>query len=169
MLQQSFYVSIFFWSSFSFAKIVTGLCCLKFSVQITCSMTCFWCLQIAAISEQSSESANETPLTWKTFDMRSVVAATEDLFCFILSEKGWRVRVFLIQDIVKAADAFLEEEALPCICNKPEAKERFDTEVSYLILTSIKFNIIRFSRKAVISFLQHDISFWHKWKTYYKF
>ncbi|XP_064949556.1 uncharacterized protein LOC135598952 isoform X3 [Musa acuminata AAA Group] len=85
---------------------------------------------IAAISEQSSESANETPLTWKTFDMRSVVAATEDLFCFILSEKGWRVRVFLIQDIVKAADAFLEEEALPCICNKPEAKERFDTEQS---------------------------------------
>ncbi|THU64612.1 hypothetical protein C4D60_Mb01t28300 [Musa balbisiana] len=83
---------------------------------------------IAAISEQSSESANETPLTWKTFDMHSVVAATEDLFCFILSEKGWRVRVFLIQDIVKAADAFLEEEALPCIFNKQEAKERFDME-----------------------------------------
>ncbi|URD74442.1 ABC1 family [Musa troglodytarum] len=93
--------------------------------------------QIAAISEQSSESANETPLTWKTFDMRSVVAATEDLFCFILSEKGWWVRVFLIQDIVKAANAFLEEEALPCIFNKQEAKERFDTESDALVMRLI--------------------------------
>ncbi|KAJ8499070.1 hypothetical protein OPV22_009622 [Ensete ventricosum] len=91
---------------------------------------------IATISEQSSESANETPLTWKTFDMRSVVAATEDLFCFILSKKGWRVRVFLIQDIVKAADAFMEE-ALPCIFNKPEAKERFDTGSDALVMRLI--------------------------------
>uniref|UniRef100_A0ACD5UZD9 Uncharacterized protein n=2 Tax=Avena sativa TaxID=4498 RepID=A0ACD5UZD9_AVESA len=41
--------------------------------------------------------------------MHSVVAATEDIFHFILSRKGWRVRVFLIQDIVKASDAFLQE------------------------------------------------------------
>ncbi|XP_072963147.1 uncharacterized protein [Typha angustifolia] len=58
---------------------------------------------VAAISEQSTESANEF---------------VDD------SEKGWRVRVFLVQDIVKASDAFLQEEALPCIFDKQEIMER---------------------------------------------
>ncbi|XP_073001400.1 uncharacterized protein [Typha latifolia] len=89
---------------------------------------------VAAISEQSTESANEfvndsgmkntDTQEWKSFDMRSVVAATEDLLRFILSEKGWRVRVFLVQDIMKASDAFLQEEALPCIFDKQEIMER---------------------------------------------
>ncbi|CAM8919577.1 unnamed protein product [Rhodiola kirilowii] len=76
---------------------------------------------VAAISEQSTESADEdteanapgsthNPLGWKSFDMLSVVSATEDLFQFILSEKGSRVRVFLLRDILKAVDAFLEDE-----------------------------------------------------------
>uniref|UniRef100_A0A7N1A709 Protein kinase domain-containing protein n=1 Tax=Kalanchoe fedtschenkoi TaxID=63787 RepID=A0A7N1A709_KALFE len=76
---------------------------------------------VAAISEQSTESAEEdteaaapgnmpNPLGWKSFDMRAVVAATEDLFHFILSQKGSRVRVFLLRDILKAVDAFLEDE-----------------------------------------------------------
>ncbi|XP_039117982.1 uncharacterized protein slr1919 isoform X1 [Dioscorea cayenensis subsp. rotundata] len=74
---------------------------------------------IAAISEQSSESENDNTDSpniqgWKSFNIRSVVAASEDLFNFILSEKGRRVRVFLVQDILKAADAFQNEEAL-CI------------------------------------------------------
>ncbi|XP_073001401.1 uncharacterized protein [Typha latifolia] len=58
---------------------------------------------VAAISEQSTESANEF---------------VND------SEKGWRVRVFLVQDIMKASDAFLQEEALPCIFDKQEIMER---------------------------------------------
>jgi len=80
---------------------------------------------IAAISEQSSESsstvgadssenANGSP-EWRSFDMHSVIAATEDLFDFILSRKGWRVRVFLVQDIVKASDVFLQEATFPYI------------------------------------------------------
>ncbi|OVA13035.1 UbiB domain [Macleaya cordata] len=80
---------------------------------------------VAAISEQASESAEEpfdspagNASGWKFFDMRSVVAATEDLFHFILSEKGWRVRVFLVQDIIRAADVFLQDEVLPCILNE---------------------------------------------------
>ena len=44
--------------------------------------------------------------------MNSVVSATEDLLLFILSEKGQRVRVFLLQDIIRVVDIFLEEEAL---------------------------------------------------------
>uniref|UniRef100_A0A0D9WYJ4 Protein kinase domain-containing protein n=1 Tax=Leersia perrieri TaxID=77586 RepID=A0A0D9WYJ4_9ORYZ len=81
---------------------------------------------IAAISEQSKssnksgdgygdgENASDKP-QWRSFDMHSVVAATEDLFHFILSRKGWRVRVFLVQDIVKASDAFLQEATFPGI------------------------------------------------------
>ncbi|KAK9097428.1 hypothetical protein Sjap_022925 [Stephania japonica] len=74
---------------------------------------------VAAISEEVSESTeepvsnyevNRSSLGSKSFDMESVVAATEDLLHFILSEKGWRVRVFLVQDIVKASDLVLQEE-----------------------------------------------------------
>lgn len=74
---------------------------------------------VAAISEQASETSGKPPnsgenssniLGWKSFDMRAVVAATEDLFHFILSEKGTRVRIFLLRDIIQAADVFLEEE-----------------------------------------------------------
>lgn len=88
---------------------------------------------IAAISEPSSETTNESPDSasratyahgWKSFDMHSVVAATEDLLCFVLSVKGQRVRVFLVQDIIKAADAFLREKDLTCVdaAQEPTAK-----------------------------------------------
>ncbi|KAL0297384.1 UNVERIFIED_CONTAM: putative protein phosphatase 2C 59 [Sesamum radiatum] len=92
--------------------------------------------QIVAISEQAS-GTNETtsepqedsnPLGWKSFNMRAVVAATEDLFQFILSRKGSRVRVFLIRDILKAADTFLEQEVVSCFSDekvegaKPESE-----------------------------------------------
>ncbi|KAI3932695.1 hypothetical protein MKW98_012666 [Papaver atlanticum] len=82
---------------------------------------------VVAISEQASGSAEE-PLDnpasgWKFFDMRSVVAATEDLFHFILSEKGWRVRVFLVQDIIRAADVFLQDEVLPRVLNEKFQKK----------------------------------------------
>ncbi|KAJ6834206.1 uncharacterized protein M6B38_336185 [Iris pallida] len=90
---------------------------------------------IAAISEESSELASEvhddstsranTDVPgWKSFDMRSVASATEDLFRFILSEKGRRVRVFLVQDILKASDAFLLEQAFPCIFEVQEARKQ---------------------------------------------
>ncbi|KAK6116968.1 hypothetical protein DH2020_049343 [Rehmannia glutinosa] len=74
---------------------------------------------IVAISAQASETdgnsskpqgTSQNPLEWKSFNMRAVVAATEDLFQFILSKKGSRVRVFLIRDLLKAADTFLEQE-----------------------------------------------------------
>lgn len=75
--------------------------------------------QVAAISEQASATSGDSPedktlkksSELKSFDMHSVVSATEDLLLFILSEKGQRVRVFLLQDIIRVADIFLEEEA----------------------------------------------------------
>ncbi|KAK1324238.1 putative aarF domain-containing protein kinase [Acorus calamus] len=113
---------------------------------------------VAAISEQASESANELPTEsapsssnlhgWKSFDMRAVVAATEDLFRFILSEKGRRVRIFLSQDIIKAADAFLQEEAFPCIFDdRLDEKQRSDVERDAMIARLI--NDFRSLRKAV--------------------
>ncbi|XP_020523759.1 uncharacterized protein LOC18435640 isoform X2 [Amborella trichopoda] len=83
--------------------------------------------QVMAISEQASESdgdGNDAPVrAWKSFDMHSVVAATEDVFDFILSEKGSRVRVFLARDIVKAVDAFIEDEAFSSLfAEKREGK-----------------------------------------------
>lgn len=92
---------------------------------------------ITAIFEDSSVSASENASNstakatnvqgWKSFDMRSVVSATEDLFHFILSEKGWRIRVFLIQDIIKAADNFLQE-TFPCVFDEEEASTISDSE-----------------------------------------
>ncbi|KAF8400251.1 hypothetical protein HHK36_013548 [Tetracentron sinense] len=94
---------------------------------------------IAAISEQASESAegssnypranDSNVFGWKSFDMHAVVAATEDLFHFILSEKGHRVRVFLVRDIIKAADVFLQNDAAACIFyEKFVAKETPEAE-----------------------------------------
>ncbi|KAJ7966317.1 Protein kinase [Quillaja saponaria] len=81
---------------------------------------------IAAISKQASESTEDpnldenssNPLGWKSFNMRSVVAATEDLLLFILSEKGLRVRVCLLRDMLRAADAFIEDDVIGCILNE---------------------------------------------------
>ncbi|PKA52873.1 putative aarF domain-containing protein kinase [Apostasia shenzhenica] len=78
---------------------------------------------VAAISEPSTETASEFDSAsratyghgWKSFDMHSVVAATEDLLCFVLSVKGQLVRLFLIRDILKVTDAFLQGGALPCV------------------------------------------------------
>lgn len=86
---------------------------------------------VAAISEQSSESPGEkSPLRWKLFDMRAVVAATEDIFQFILSENGLRVRVLLVRDILKAADIFLEEKLVAHIFDEQKLGpiERLESE-----------------------------------------
>ncbi|KAM0927670.1 hypothetical protein ACQ4PT_002691 [Festuca glaucescens] len=95
---------------------------------------------IAAISQQASESSNKqgdentaSSSEWRSFDMHSVVAATEDLFHFILSRKGWRVRVFLIQDIVKASDAFLQEATFPFIFDEEETTGEQHPERSKMI------------------------------------
>ncbi|XP_011649854.1 uncharacterized protein LOC101207577 isoform X2 [Cucumis sativus] len=76
---------------------------------------------VAAISEQASEPSEESlkenfsnPLGWKSFDMPAVVAATEDLFLFILSKKGSRVRVFLLRDIIATVDIVLQDEVFGC-------------------------------------------------------
>ena len=105
--------------------------------------------QIAAVSEQASESAEELPdnkgnssgpLEWKSFDMRAVVAATEDLFQFILSRKGLRVRVFLIRDIISATDIFLQDEVIRCIFNeKLGTRAPLESEVCLnALLTSVE-------------------------------
>jgi aarF domain-containing kinase len=92
-------------------------------------------VQIAAISEQSSESSNRSgdgsggSSDWRSFDMHSIVAATEDLFNFTLSRKGWRVRVFLVQDIVKASDAFLQEATFPYLFDKEFEMGEINPEV----------------------------------------
>jgi hypothetical protein len=97
-------------------------------------------MQIAAISQQASESSNKqgdentaSSSEWRSFDMHSVVAATEDLIHFILSRKGWRVRVFLIQDIVKASDAFLQEATFPFIFDEEETTGEQHPEVTHCL------------------------------------
>jgi aarF domain-containing kinase len=88
-------------------------------------------MQIAAISQQASESSNKqgdentaSSSEWRSFDMHSVVAVTEDLFSFHFLRKGWRVRVFLVQDIVKASDAFLQEATFPFISDEETTGEQ---------------------------------------------
>ncbi|KAG9451414.1 hypothetical protein H6P81_011379 [Aristolochia fimbriata] len=107
---------------------------------------------VAAISEQASESSNEpsniattfsnSTQGWKSFDMKAVVDATEDLLHFILSEKGRRVRVFLVKDIIKAADAFLEDEVLFRISNEKlevgDASQAMDQAVATRILNGFR-------------------------------
>lgn len=80
-------------------------------------------LQVAAISEQASEltedpSSEKFSSVWKLFDMHAVVDSTEDLLIFILSDKGLRVRLFLLRDIVEAADVFLQDEIIDCVLNE---------------------------------------------------
>ncbi|XP_019415551.1 PREDICTED: uncharacterized protein LOC109327032 isoform X1 [Lupinus angustifolius] len=85
---------------------------------------------MAAISEQASELIGDpsseklsSPSVWKLFDMPAVVDSTEDLLLFILSDKGLRVRLFLLRDILEAADAFLQDEVINCVLNdKPEGQ-----------------------------------------------
>ncbi|KAG2700406.1 hypothetical protein I3760_07G229000 [Carya illinoinensis] len=101
---------------------------------------------MAAISEQPSKSSGEptnsednysSPLGWKSFDMRAVVAATEDLLLFILSEKGLRVRVFLLRDIIGAADVFMQDKVVDCIPSENvEARETLEFE-EHAMLTRI--------------------------------
>ncbi|KAK4769491.1 hypothetical protein SAY86_027641 [Trapa natans] len=103
---------------------------------------------VAAISEQASESTAESSTadknssnatSWKSFDMRAVVAATEDLLMFILSEKGLRVRIFILRDIIKAADAFLQDEIVGCILNMNlEATGKSDSEDHAMLLRVVK-------------------------------
>lgn len=100
---------------------------------------CFLLCQVAAISEQASASSQEPPNSeengsdpseWKSFDMRAVVGATEDILVFILSEKGLMVRVFLLRDIIKAADIFLQDEVLGCRLDyKSKARKTSESEV----------------------------------------
>ncbi|KAK2392030.1 hypothetical protein P8452_28989 [Trifolium repens] len=83
---------------------------------------------VAAISEQASDLTGDpnpekssSSSVWKSFDMHAVVDSTEDLLLFILSEKGHRVRLFLLRDIVEAADVFLQDEVIDCALNwKPQ-------------------------------------------------
>lgn len=70
--------------------------------------------------------------------MHAVVAATEDLLHFMLSEKGQRVRVFLVRDIIGAADAFFQDEVGGCMFNEnPEARHTLDSEVLSLSLIKL--------------------------------
>ncbi|KAM3759089.1 hypothetical protein ACB098_01G094700 [Castanea mollissima] len=111
---------------------------------------------IAAISESksteelpNSEESSSSPLGWKSFDMRAVVSATEDLLQFILSEKGVRVRVFLLRDIIGAADVLLQDEVIGCIpSEKLEAIEMTKFEEHYSMLLRI-FNGFQYLREAI--------------------
>lgn len=82
---------------------------------------------VVAIAEQSSteftsgeakrggtwtahDGLGTTAGTWgSSFDTRTVVSATADLLQFVLSEQGYRVRVLLVQDIVKTFNLFFDE------------------------------------------------------------
>ncbi|XP_065636523.1 uncharacterized protein LOC136070470 [Quercus suber] len=81
--------------------------------------------------------------------MRAVVSATEDLLQFILSEKGVRVRVFLLRDIIGAADVLLQDEVIGCIpSEKLEAIEMTKFEEHYSMLLRI-FNGFQYLREAI--------------------
>ncbi|KAH6790933.1 Protein kinase superfamily protein [Perilla frutescens var. frutescens] len=101
---------------------------------------------IVAISEQASETnktsskseeTSSNPLGWKSFNMRAVAAATEDLFQFILSKKGSRVRVFLIRDIIRVADTFLEEEVVSCFTGEKFQTVGLDPEAEAMLLRMV--------------------------------
>ncbi|KAL3500262.1 hypothetical protein ACH5RR_039355 [Cinchona calisaya] len=102
---------------------------------------------IAAISEQASETDVVSPaldyksghsMGWKSFDMPAVVAATEDLFQFILSDKGSRVRVFLVKDLIKAADVFLQDGVFGCsFYENPQANEQSHAQEHAMLMRVI--------------------------------
>ncbi|XP_076909698.1 uncharacterized protein LOC143567063 [Bidens hawaiensis] len=89
---------------------------------------------VAAISKQSNNESDKdakkpstSPLEGNSFDMHSVVAATEDLIKFILSDKAFRVRLFIIRDIVKVADIFLQDQVTSCMFDE-NLEPRFTVE-----------------------------------------
>ncbi|KAL2346639.1 hypothetical protein Fmac_000639 [Flemingia macrophylla] len=85
---------------------------------------------VVAISEQASEITEDpsseklSSSVWKLFDMHAVVDSTEDLLLFILSDKGLRVRLFLLRDIVEAANVFLQDEVIDCALNEHPQGQR---------------------------------------------
>ncbi|KAJ1413086.1 UbiB domain [Sesbania bispinosa] len=99
---------------------------------------------VAAISEQASELTGDpspetfsSPSVWKLFDMHAVVDSTEDLLLFILSEKGHRVRLFLLRDIVEAADVFLQDEVIDYMLNEKPQGQRIPLFEERAILARI--------------------------------
>ncbi|KAK8513489.1 hypothetical protein V6N12_052675 [Hibiscus sabdariffa] len=101
---------------------------------------------IAAISEEASESSEEPPrsdgkgshpLGWKSFDMHAVVAATEDLLLFILSEKGQIVRVYLLRDIIRAADIILQDGVMGCGLDAENKTRKTSEPEEHAIVTRV--------------------------------
>ncbi|KAI3812636.1 hypothetical protein L1987_17347 [Smallanthus sonchifolius] len=90
---------------------------------------------VAAISEQSSNKSGKdddakkpsSTLEGDSFDMHAVVAATEDLLKFMLSDKAFRVRLFIIRDIIKVADIFLQDQVTSCMFDE-NLEPRFTME-----------------------------------------
>lgn len=120
-------------------------------------------MQIAAISQQASETEGETQESYSdplgSFDIRAVVSATEDLFQFILSDKGSRVRVFLVRDIVKAADVFYQDEFLNNLLDeKLRARRLFGYEVYFILLfMQIMSNSAYYQNNGKVHFTIVDI------------
>ncbi|KAF5934422.1 hypothetical protein HYC85_030593 [Camellia sinensis] len=80
--------------------------------------------------------------------MRAVVSATEDLFKFILSDKGLRVHVFLVRDIIKAIDIFLQDEVVANIFDeKVQARETAESEGHAMLMRVV--NGLKSFRHAV--------------------
>ncbi|KAI5673088.1 hypothetical protein M9H77_13452 [Catharanthus roseus] len=90
---------------------------------------------IAAISQQASEterSDGSSSFGWRSFDIHAVVAATEDLFLFILSDKGCRVRVFLLKDIIAASNIFLQDEVINFVFDEKLPVENLESHAMLL-------------------------------------
>lgn len=97
--------------------------------------------QVAAISVQSSQKSGKVdnadksssgPLEWNSFDMHAVVASTEDLLKFILSDKGFRVRLFIVRDILKVADVFLEDQVTCMFDENRQPRYTVESEVDFI-------------------------------------
>ncbi|PWA92030.1 protein kinase superfamily protein [Artemisia annua] len=67
------------------------------------------------VDDAKTNKSSSSPLEANSFDMHAVVASTEDLFKFILSEKGYRVRLFIVRDIIGVADIFLDDQVTSCM------------------------------------------------------
>ncbi|XP_024528340.1 uncharacterized protein LOC9630964 [Selaginella moellendorffii] len=64
---------------------------------------------VVAISQDSTPTKQSR---LQSFDMRAVASAADDLLAYILSDKGIRVRILLVKDIVKALNALIKESIL---------------------------------------------------------
>ncbi|EFJ34697.1 hypothetical protein SELMODRAFT_166503 [Selaginella moellendorffii] len=77
--------------------------------RLVCNLYKIYRASVVAISQDSTPTKQSR---LQSFDMRAVASAADDLLAYILSDKGIRVRILLVKDIVKALNALIKESIL---------------------------------------------------------